>query len=358
MESQRTFTERCDRAPSAGNGTVPVGGPGFTLVELLVVIAIIGILIALLLPAVQAAREAARRMSCSNNLKQIALAAHNYHDILQTFPPGLNQFKFAAATQYQGTSLFAFLLPYVEQTALAQSWDYNVPMNNTVGGTSARSATRISTYVCPSDVIDANPVLSQNVYFALTSYGGNAGQRSYIAGGGGGGGGGGAVYATLDGAFHMTGPASLPNPNQSPVNLAMITDGTSHTILFGERSHFDANFETFVAAGWTTSLQILGQWAPLGRRAIMDVTMAGYAPLNYRLPFNYANRATANPPANNANAFRYYEELRFTAWGSQHPGGANAAFADGSVRFLSATISAATLQAISTRAGGEVAQDD
>jgi prepilin-type processing-associated H-X9-DG protein len=89
----------------------------------------------------------------------------------------------------------------------------------------------------------------------------------------------------------------------------------------------------------------------------MDVTMAAYAPLNYRLPFNFANAVTANPPANNANAFRYYEELRFTAWGSQHPGGANLAFVDGSARFLSETIAIGTLQALSTRTGGEVVQD-
>jgi prepilin-type N-terminal cleavage/methylation domain-containing protein/prepilin-type processing-associated H-X9-DG protein len=355
------FSDHRDWAKQAAKGrSGSLRLSGFTLVELLVVIAIIGILIALLLPAVQAAREAARRSQCINNLRQLGLAAHNYHDALRTFPPGLNQFYVATQDpKYRGVSLFSFLLPYVEQTALAQSWDYGSPLNNTVGGTSARSAMVLAAYVCPSDifrenpVLDQSPVLGQNPYYGMTSYGGNAGRESYVPQGNTN-----AAVATLDGIFNTTGPDSLPNKYQSPVSLAMILDGTSNTLLFGERSHNDQNFESFAAQSWTSSLQILGQWPALGgRRRIMDVTMSGYAPLNYRLPFNYANRALANPSANSASVFRSnYEELRWTAWGSQHPGGANLAFADGSARFLSETIPVATLQALSTRAGGEVVQ--
>jgi prepilin-type processing-associated H-X9-DG protein len=205
-------------------------------------------------------------------------------------------------------------------------------------------------------LIPNNPVLDQNLYFGMTSYGGNAGRQSYVPPGSGTGSGN-LVQASLDGIFNTTGPDSEPNKFQSPVSLAMVTDGASNTLLFGERSHVDSNFESFVAAGWTTSLQILGEWPALGgRRRIMDVTMAGYAPLNYRLPFNSGNVSQANPPASKGT-FRYYEELRWTAWGSQHPGGANLAFADGSARFLSETLPIATLQARSTRAGGEVVQD-
>jgi len=325
---------------------------GFTLVELLVVITILGILIALLLPAVQAAREAARRAQCINHLRQLALAAQHYHDVHVVFPPGLNQFRVSQSPQYRGVSLFAFLLPYVEQTALAQSWEYGSPMNNAAGGVAARSAAVMATYLCPSDILRENPVVDQNAYYGMTSYGGNAGQRSYVPPGQA------AAIATLDGIFHTTGPASMPNADQQPVGIAMITDGTSNTVLFGERSHHDTNFESFVSPGWTTSLQILGQWAALGgRRRIMDVTMSGDAPLNYRLPFDYNHRAQANPPANSATTFQYYEELRWTAWGSLHPGGANLAFADGSARFLSETLPAATIQALSTRAGSEVIQN-
>jgi len=342
---------RAKRNPGAGHlaHLLQRNPHGFTLVELLVVIAIIGVLIALLLPAVQAAREAARRSQCTNNLRQLALAAHNYHDTHKVFPPGLNQFQVTQSPKYRGVSLFAFLLPYVEQTALAQSWDYGSPMNNATGGTAARSAIVMATYLCPSDVIRENPVWDQSAYYGMTSYGGNAGQRSYVPSGQA------AALATLDGIFHTTGPASIPNADQQPVSLAMITDGTSNVLLFGERSHYDPNFESIVSTGWTTSLQILGQWAALGgRRRIMDVTMSAYAPLNYRLPFDYNNLAQANPSAGSSAAFQYYEELRWTAWGSLHPGGANLAFADGSARFLSETLPAATLQALSTRAGGEV----
>src|SRR5262249_16648336 len=95
----------------------------FTLVELLVVIAIIGVLVALLLPAVQMAREAARRTQCTNQLRQLAIAAHEFHDTNQAFPPGVFQLKFSAAPQYRGVSLYVKLLPYLEQVNLAQGWD-------------------------------------------------------------------------------------------------------------------------------------------------------------------------------------------------------------------------------------------
>src|SRR5215813_12720445 len=96
---------------------------GFTLVELLVVIAIIGVLVALLLPAVQMAREAARRMQCSSHERQLALAAHSFHDVNRAFPPGVYQLKFSAAPQFRGVTLFVKLLPYLEQASLAQGWD-------------------------------------------------------------------------------------------------------------------------------------------------------------------------------------------------------------------------------------------
>src|SRR5689334_18888775 len=101
---------------------------GFTLVELLVVVAIIGVLVALLLPAVQAAREAARRMQCAANLRQIALAAQNFHDTNKAFPPGVYQLKFPSAPQFRCVSLYVKLLPYLEQTSLAQGWDEIDPL--------------------------------------------------------------------------------------------------------------------------------------------------------------------------------------------------------------------------------------
>ena len=99
------------------------------------VIAVIGMLLALLLPAVQAVREAARRIECANNLKQLGLAAHGFHDSHGAFPPGLDQFEASSSPRYRGTSVFTFLLPYLELGTLLADWDYEFPLNNAYGGT-------------------------------------------------------------------------------------------------------------------------------------------------------------------------------------------------------------------------------
>jgi prepilin-type N-terminal cleavage/methylation domain-containing protein len=153
---------------------------GFTLVELLVVIAIIGILVALLLPAVQAAREAARRMQCSNNLKQLALATHNYHDRLGSFPPGTLLSRFATRPKLRGPSLFIFILNEMEQSSLRGMLDLANPLNNEIGGRSAPSAIVLPVLVCPSDAIGENPINHNDGdrWHALTSYGGNGGTGS------------------------------------------------------------------------------------------------------------------------------------------------------------------------------------
>src|SRR5262245_38006806 len=125
----------------------------FTLVELLVVIAIIGILVALLLPAVQQAREAGRRTQCVSQLHQLSVAAHHYHDTKKAFPPGVYQLSFSTAPKFRGVTLFAKLLPYMEQGNLWTGWDEVDPLNNTVGGSSSRTAKVLEVLICPSDVI-------------------------------------------------------------------------------------------------------------------------------------------------------------------------------------------------------------
>lgn len=320
------------------------GPRGFTLIELLVVIAVIGLLLALLLPAVQASREAARRMTCANNLKQLSLAAHHFHDSHGQFPPGLDQFEVHWAPRYRGTSLFTFLLPHIEQGSVLAGWDYAFPLNNTQGGPDARSATVLPVFLCPSDLVVENPVVAAGRHYGTTSYGGNGGRRSHHP-----------SLATVDGIFHTTGPASEPEPDQRPVSLSMVLDGASQTILLGERNHVDPNLETYAAVYWAESLRYLGRWAAIGgRKRIGDVTLSAFAPINYRIPFDYEHRQQLDPPPGSVLDFEVYEDRRKCAFGSSHPQGANFAFTDGSVRFLQESLPLATLEALCSRDGGEV----
>jgi prepilin-type N-terminal cleavage/methylation domain-containing protein/prepilin-type processing-associated H-X9-DG protein len=320
----------------------------FTLIELLVVIAIIAILIGLLLPAVQKVREAASRIKCSNNLKQLALAAHNYHGTVERFPPGVNQLSFASAPRFRGVTLFVYLAPFMEQDNLTKDWNLTDPLVNTqlpAPGPTAKTATLVPILLCPSDVISGpNPVDSgSNRWYALTSYGGNGGSRSYDP-----------AAATNDGIFFVIGPGSQTAPTGKPVRIADVLDGTSNTALFGERSHHDLNNDA--AAGvvvppsgqFVNRMGSVGWWANSGGRlAAGDVTMSAFAPINYRVP--------ANPPTDYAGFFPLYE-LRVNAFGSQHSGGANFALADGSIRFVRDTIDAANLRRFCVRYDGEVLQ--
>ncbi|NLF72544.1 MAG: DUF1559 domain-containing protein [Candidatus Anammoximicrobium sp.] len=325
---------------------------GFTLVELLVVIAIIGILVALLLPAVQAAREAARRMQCSNTLKQVALAAHHYHDTVGSFPPGilLSQYHAGTAT-WRGTNLFVFLLPYLEQGGLYDEWDFDDPNKNFNGLLQSRAA-RGPNLRCPSEPDSEDPLLyttrltgsSVDRYIRVTSYGGNGGTRSYHPDSG---------FLQTDGIFFGAGPGSQPVPNQRPVRLADIIDGTSHTLFFGERSRWDPNYDSFAQQGWDWEMRYYANWCGTSRSALAHFTLSSYSPINYRLPFLYSERAAASPPANTSADFKYYIDLRVCAFGSTHPGGANFATADGAVAFISDSIPLLILRALSTRAGRE-----
>jgi prepilin-type N-terminal cleavage/methylation domain-containing protein/prepilin-type processing-associated H-X9-DG protein len=328
---------------------------GFTLIELLVVIAIIAILIGLLLPAVQKVREAAARIQCTNNLKQLGLAAHTYHDADKKFPPGVYQLGFAAAPKFRGVTLFVYLLPFIEQGNLANGWDMTNPLNNTAGGTASRTATVLPLLVCPSDPIPQNPVDggSGRIY-GLTSYGGNGGTRSYDP-----------QLATNDGMFFVIGPGSQTAPNGKPLRIADVTDGLSNTALFGERSHLDPNQDSF-AANLTvppsaTSINPMGEigwWASsAGRLAAGDVTLSAFVPINYRVPGSYADRLSMVPPVNNFNDYTYYNDRRVCAFGSQHPGGANFCLGDGSVRFVSEALPLLTLQRLCVRNDGQVVGD-
>lgn len=336
--------------------TDPKGPRGFTLVELLVVIAIIGILVSLLLPAVQAAREAGRRVHCSNTLRQIALAAHNYHDVAGTFPPAfLSGWNFTTPQpRKRGISLFVFLLPYLEMQPLHDQWDFVDPDNVFIGDLQSPAA-KGPNLLCPSELEHENPLDygSRHIQgiqmpprrIKVTSYGGNGGTRSYHPDSG---------FLMADGVFFLAGSDSSPLPNQKPVRLADITDGTSNTLLFGERSRWDRNYNSFAAQGWDWEFRFYGNWCGATRLVLAHVTLSSYSPLNYRLPFDFDNRASAVPPANSAADFKYYIDMRVCAYGSNHPGGAHLAMADGSVSFVAETIPLVVLRALSTRHGREL----
>ena len=315
----------------------------FTLVELLVAIAIVGVLAALLLPAVNGAREVTRRAMCSSNLRQLATAATAFESSKGTYPPGLQQFESRRSPTYRGTSLFVFLLPYMDQSAIADRWNYEAPLANTEGGSEAVCAVVLPALVCPSSDIADNPSRRGRMWFGMTSYGGNGGRRSFDP-----------DEATLDGMFHTTGPASLPEPGQWPVGSHEVTDGTAETLFFGERSHRDGKFETFAARRWANSLRSVGSWAAVGgRRRIGDVTLSSFAPLNYRLPFDIQHVDQAERTIKRSSDFGHYEDLRVCAYGSEHLGGSNFAMVDSSVRFVSDLIEHGVLKQLSTRNGRE-----
>jgi len=324
--------------------------PGFTLIELLVVIAIIAILVSLLLPAVQGAREAARRTQCRNNLKQLALAAHNYNDISLVFPPGQLVLNFATKPKFRGYSLFVYLLPYVECNNIYQQWDFNDDPDVNYAGTAntAPSANVIPTYNCPSDLIPQNPYPSgaaptYEPYYGITSYGGNGGTQSYPP-----------TLETADGMFFRTGPAAPTNPQ---VSIEMVFDGTSTTLFFGERNHFDPNYDTFFAPGW--SIDPMGGWgwwaSTGGNYGGGDLTQSSFSPINYKCPITYTQAVAEG--MTNTTFTNTLDSLRVCAWGSQHPDSANFALVDGSVRTINQSISQIVLVALSTRAGHEILAD-
>jgi prepilin-type N-terminal cleavage/methylation domain-containing protein/prepilin-type processing-associated H-X9-DG protein len=304
---------------------------GFTLIELLVVIAIIAILIGLLLPAVQKVRAAANRMVCTNHLKQIGLAAQNYHVTYDRFPAATNLPIPVGAVTAGGTNLWVELFPYIEQDNLYKRWDDKDNSNNVAGGRSATTAQVIKLLICPSDALPETVVESRAAvapswsqgFYGMSSYGGNAGTFS------------GPFNFSRDGIFWVV----------SSVGIADITDGSSSTFLFGERFHRDPEFDVRqpIEVPRIPPLAQHGKWGVVATDGVMpNITLSTPVPINYRVPPGGDKSTVLN---------------RICAFGSGHPGGANFAFADGSVRFLRESTSLEVLQKLSTRAGGEVVSE-
>lgn len=314
---------------------------GFTLIELLVVIAIIAIIISLLLPGVQQAREAARRTQCRNHLKQLGLAIHNYESSHSCFPPGQIRIPFATQPRVRGWSMYVQLLPYIDQAPLYSRWDFANPLANEANG---NTAFVLPVLVCPSATLPQNPVVkSSGVRYALTSYGGNGGTQSHPP-----------AAVKGDGIFAGSGPPiNTPPTVQYPlVRFRDVIDGLSNTLLLGERNHYDPNYDTFYAQGAALNpISGWGYWAPSGGAfATTDLTMSSLAPINYQMPYNYSNAPSYSGSFDNtAEAI-----LRLNAFGSQHVGGAHFTLCDGSVRFLSENLDPVLFRSLSTRGGNEV----
>jgi prepilin-type N-terminal cleavage/methylation domain-containing protein/prepilin-type processing-associated H-X9-DG protein len=293
---------------------------GFTLVELLVVIAIIGILIALLLPAVQMAREAARRSQCSNNLKQVGVALHNYNDSFHCFPPAWvrstvgNQYAGDPATgdDFSQWGWGALILPYMEQEPFHQSIDVGptpLPFALTIPASLSMMRLPIDTYRCPSDVgppvqegfRDLLDTGGQSVYTAVTNYAASHGSWS-------------ALYSVAPSANEADEVGAFPEDRGC--KIASIRDGTSNTIAVGERrwEYRDSlNGDTdYARAAILVGLLRRNNNADRG-----DVIGHGRVKLNY----NYDTQLRA------AQGFS-----------SNHPGGAMFVFCDGSTHFISETI--------------------
>ncbi len=302
-----------------------VASQGFTLIELLVVISIIGLLMAMLLPAVQMVREAGRRTVCLNNLKQQSLAVINLHDTQGRFPPGY--------TYPEQAMWSAFILPFMDQGNLYHSLDLSGPWTDPGSASSAACATYISQFQCPSSgvpmQIDAQGI-DQRVpctYLACASglLNRESGEFPWVG------------DEVSDGIFYRNSRTSMKD----------ITDGTSHTVLLGE-AIFDFSIWGDDYHGHP---QVVDHWY-IGTRELIPQDVS-YGDSSTEIseclgstgcPINSTHRDDS--PIND-------KELCFS---SRHPGGTQVAFADGHVRFVSEYVDFAIWQAVGSRRNGEVNQ--
>jgi prepilin-type N-terminal cleavage/methylation domain-containing protein/prepilin-type processing-associated H-X9-DG protein len=335
---------------------------GFTLIELLVVISIIGVLVALLMPAVQSAREAARRSQCINNLKQLGVAISSYETAQKLLPLGAS---------YQGPSdagsgcqsgvhvprewgLLAYILPQMEQQNVFNSLNFWVSAGGAFGPVHGGATnhtglvTRVASYVCPSDATWQG-IQSLNGY-AQTSYFPSAGTWNITA-----------YYSGPD--CWQQDAGNGPFDDYTSYRVAQVTDGMSQTIFVGEASRFrndpDTVFNQWArvdwfassAYGWPTSRpQGFGYEIPRINAPLM-INDANLLPPGTNWPDTSDYKAWAKNPSQ-------YKE--FGQWGfrSQHPGGANFLFGDGSVHFLKDSLNLTVYQSLGTRAGKEVVSSD
>ncbi|MEX0679481.1 MAG: DUF1559 domain-containing protein [Pirellulales bacterium] len=286
---------------------------GFTLIELLAVIAVIGMLCALLLPAVQAAREAARRTQCQNNMKQIGLALQNYHDRCRSFPPStVVDWNRPEPTGWW--SWIVRILPELDEQPLYDQFDLRDDVWTNSNKYKPYTSQRLAVLLCPSDpnnerVYQSDEQSPADEAFALTNYLGCRGSTRQ--------------GPSPDGFYpsRMPGNGVFPDVNQV-VRLAHVTDGASRTMLIGERPADPETYWGWWAAGRGVDEHGLGDYVLDSSEGLHEGSLSGSADL-----------------------LHYW---------SAHPGGAHVAMCDGSVRFLSYSMDSTTFLALGSRNGSEV----
>jgi len=332
----------------------------FTLIELLVVIAIIAILIGLLLPAVQKVRESAARAQCVNNLKQIGLALHNYHDTNQMFPSGYvdgntNPSSTPDNDIGPGWGWASYLLPFVEQNNLYNQINFKVGVG--IGVNAQASQTQLKIYQCPSDgypqnftVWPTNVIVAHGNYIGCNGwvecFGNSGGAYNPIQDGGAAEDGDGTNGASGTGLFYRN----------SRNTFASVTDGTSNTIFVAERcaAHSPTTWTGAVTGGRCPAWMATTPWTtpytpPSSAPNSGNGTAYDNADYDEALVLGHGNLSHL-PNADNP----FFDPDTF--W-SMHTGGANFLFGDGSVHFLTSSINPPTYQALMTIAGGDVATD-
>jgi prepilin-type N-terminal cleavage/methylation domain-containing protein/prepilin-type processing-associated H-X9-DG protein len=302
---------------------------GFTLIELLVVIAIIGVLIGLLLPAVQKVREAANRIRCANQLKQLGLALHNYHDGNQLFPPGVMSYFYDGTNPPYDRRCWEYvLLPYLEQDNIYRQ-------NQASWGTGTYSINLpaqwmpISVLMCPSD-----PANVKNITSGATTPQASQGFHGN--------------YVLCAGESYITPASDTRGMNlhgmfyaQSRVRIADVTDGTSNTAMGSE----------LILSRDVAGHDTRGRYANAVHSSAVFTTL--YPPNSSLGDNTYFCQPIPQAPCLAAQS----TSNQYTVARSYHPGGVNAVLADGSVRTISNTVAPLIWSALGTRAGGEVPGD-